>query len=248
MPVGRPILIVEDDDETRSMLTERLEADGEFAVLAAGTLEEAHRMLRNGDLRVDAVILDLGMPDGDGREFCIRMRRERHNMPVLMLTGSDSEWDVVRGLDSGANDYIAKPFRANELFARLRAQLRIFEHSEDAVVSVGPYAFRPAARQLWDRGKSRRILLTSKESAILRLLHRAEGASVDRQRLLQQVWGYNPAVTTHTLETHVYRLRQKIESDPAHPTLLITERQGYRLEVGLPPSKVEDHGLSLEAG
>ena len=232
MPVGRPILIVEDDDETRSILTEQLEADGEFVVLAAGTLEEANRILRDGDLGIDAVILDLGMPDGDGREFCLRMRRERHNMPVLMLTGSDSESDIVRGLDAGANDYIPKPFRANELLARLRAQLRTFEHSEDAVLSVGPYAFRPAARQLWNRTTSRRVRLTSNESAILRLLHRAEGASVDRQTLLLQVWGYHPTVTTHTLETHVYRLRRKIESDPAHPTFLITERQGYRLDVG----------------
>ena len=158
-------------------------------------------------------------------------------MPIIMLTGSDAETDVVRGLDSGANDYIAKPFRLNELLARLRAQLRIFENSEDAVFTIGPYTFRPSAKLLQDPAKNRRIRLTEKEAAILKYLYRAGGRPVGRQILLNEVWGYNSAVTTHTLETHIYRLRQKIEPDPANACLLVTEGGGYRLDPeAVPPS------------
>ena len=151
-------------------------------------------------------------------------------MPIIMLTGSDDEADVVRGLDAGANDYIAKPFRLAELLARLRAQLRIFENSEDAVFTIGPYTFRPSAKLLHEPMKNRRIRLTEKEAAILKFLYRAGTRPVARQVLLNEVWGYNAAVTTHTLETHIYRLRQKIEPDPSNARLLVTEGGGYRLD------------------
>jgi DNA-binding response OmpR family regulator len=137
---------------------------------------------------------------------------------------------VVRGLEAGANDYIAKPFRLAELLARLRAQLRIFENSEDAVFNIGPYVFRPAAKLLQEAVKNRRIRLTEKEAAILKFLYRAGTKPVARQVLLNEVWGYNAAVTTHTLETHIYRLRQKIEPDPSNARLLVTEGGGYRLD------------------
>jgi DNA-binding response OmpR family regulator len=151
-------------------------------------------------------------------------------MPILILTGADGEQDIVRGLDSGANDYIAKPFRVAELTARLRAQLRVFDNSEDAVFIVGPYTFRPSAKLLLDAARNRKIRLTEKEAAILKYLYRANGMPVARQILLNEVWGYNSAVTTHTLETHIYRLRQKIEPDPTQARLLLTEGGGYRLD------------------
>ena len=146
--------------------------------------------------------------------------------------GSDDEADIVRGLDAGANDYIAKPFRLGELLARLRAQLRIFENSEDAVFVIGPYTFRPSAKLLQEPQRNRRIRLTEKEAAILKFLYRAGTKPVARQILLNEVWGYNAAVTTHTLETHIYRLRQKIEPDPTNARLLVTEGGGYRLDPG----------------
>ena len=114
--------------------------------------------------------------------------------------------------------------------ARLRAQLREFESSDDATFPVGPYVFRPSKRQLQDSATGRRVRLTEKETAILRFLHRSGARSVDRPELLREVWGYNSGVTTHTLETHIYRLRQKIESNPAYPVLLTTVGGGYRLE------------------
>src|ERR1700760_102207 len=135
--------------------------------VAAGTIGEAEEKLGAKDARFDAVILDVGLPDGDGRDLCIRLRKQGQKMPIIMLTGSAEETDVVRGLDSGANDYIAKPFRLNELLARLRAQLRSFESSEDAVFTIGPYTFRPSVKQLLEPTRNKRIRLTDKETAIL---------------------------------------------------------------------------------
>jgi DNA-binding response OmpR family regulator len=226
----RPILIVDDDLSLREELAAQLQVDGEFAAVEAGSVAEAVQRLRIAANRFDAVILDVGLPDGDGRDLCAGLRKDGLRMPIIMLTGSDEEADVVRGLDAGANDYIAKPFRLAELLARLRAQLRSFENSEDAVFVIGPYTFRPSAKLLQDAQKNRRIRLTEKEAAILKFLYRAGTKPVARQVLLNEVWGYNAAVTTHTLETHIYRLRQKIEPDPANARLLITEGGGYRLD------------------
>ncbi|HYZ33728.1 MAG TPA: response regulator transcription factor [Crenalkalicoccus sp.] len=230
MTTPRPILIIEDDQALSATLAEQLAQEGEFAADLAGSAGEAEARLWNGDARYDAVLLDIGLPDGDGREICVRLRRDGKRMPVIMLTGADTEQDVIRGLDAGANDYIAKPFRLNELVARIRAQLRVFDNSEDAVFTVGPYMFRPAARLLLEVARNRKIRLTDKESAILKFLYRAGGRPVARQILLNEVWGYNSAVTTHTLETHIYRLRQKIEPDPSRARLLLTEGGGYRLD------------------
>jgi DNA-binding response OmpR family regulator len=229
MSGARPLLIVDDDAALRSTLAEQLEVDGEFAPAEAGTAAEAERMLTAPEARFDAVLLDIGLPDGDGRDLCARLRKQGLKVPIIMLTGADAEQDVVRGLDAGANDYIAKPFRAQELLARVRAQLRIFDNSEDAVFTIGPYLFRPSAKQLMEPSRNRKIRLTEKETAILKFLYRAGGQAVPRQTLLVEVWGYNSNVTTHTLETHIYRLRQKIEPDPANLKLLLTETGGYRL-------------------
>ncbi len=226
----RPILIVDDDPSLRGMLAEQLAVDGEFVASGVETASEAESKLTAREARYDAVILDVSLPDGDGRDLCARLRRSGVKVPIIMLTGSDQEADVVRGLDSGANDYVAKPFRMAELLARLRAQLRIFENSEDAVFTIGHYTFRPAAKLLLEPARNRRIRLTEKEAAILKFLYRAGSRPVARQVLLNEVWGYNAAVTTHTLETHIYRLRQKIEPDPSNARLLVTEGGGYRLD------------------
>ncbi len=235
MVAERPVLIVDDDRVLREELVTQLQHEGEFSVAEASSLAEASALVGAQGARFDALILDVGLPDGDGRDLCANLRRQGQRMPIIMLTGSDDEADVVRGLDSGANDYIAKPFRLNELLARLRAQLRIFENSEDAVFTIGPYTFRPSAKLLQEPPRNRRIRLTEKEAAILKFLYRAGTKPVPRQTLLNEVWGYNAAVTTHTLETHIYRLRQKIEPDPSNARLLVTEGGGYRLDpFGLP--------------
>ena len=231
MAAARPILIVEDDDALRQVLADHVCASGMYQSVEASTLDEASRHLGAAEARFDSIILDVNLPDGDGREFCAKLRKLGHTMPIIMLTGSAEEGDVVSGLESGANDYIAKPFRANELLARLQAQLRMFDTSEDAVFTIGPYTFRPSAKLLVGSDKKKRIRLTAKEVDILKFLYRHTNKVVSRQILLDEVWGYNAGVTTHTLETHVYRLRQKIEVDPAECRILVTAPGGYKLDL-----------------
>jgi DNA-binding response OmpR family regulator len=229
MPATRPILIVEDDDSLRQVLADQLASSGKFHCVEASTLDEARRHLGSAEAWFDSIILDINLPDGDGSDFCTQVRRLGHTMPIIMLTGTSGEDDVVSGLNAGANDYIAKPFRANELFARLQAQLREFDNSEDAVFTIGPYTFRPATKTLFGR-EQKRLRLTSKEVDIIKFLYRHANLVVSRQTLLDEVWGYNAGITTHTLETHVYRLRQKIEVDSANCRLLMTAPGGYWLD------------------
>lgn len=230
----RPVLIVEDDTALAATLADQLALDSEFEPVVAGRLSEAEALLAQPGARFDLMLLDLTLPDGNGRDFCMRIRRAGFRMPIIMLTGSDGEADIVSGLDAGANDYIAKPFRLAELLARIRVQLRVYDSSEDAIFQVGPYLFRPAAKQLNDPATGKRLRLTEKEAAILKFLYRAGGKPVPRQILLNEVWGYNSNVTTHTLETHIYRLRQKIEPNPSETRILVTESAGYRLELAPP--------------
>jgi DNA-binding response OmpR family regulator len=227
MRSGRRILIVDDDGALRQSLTEQLELHGEFVTASCDTAARAIEMVAVD--RFDAILLDLGLPDMDGRDLCKRLRRDGVHVPILMLTGADSDADTILGLDSGADDYVTKPFRLSVLLARLRANLRQSEHSDDAEFAIGPYTFRPSAKLLTAASGGRKVRLTEKETAILKYLHRAGDQAIAREVLLGEVWGYNAGVTTHTLETHVYRLRQKIERDPAHAEILVTETGGYRL-------------------
>jgi DNA-binding response OmpR family regulator len=219
----KTILLVDDDALLRQSLKEQLAAEG-FAVLEAGDGKAAMALAAGSG--VDAILLDVGLPDGDGRDVCRRLRDAGFAVPIIMLTAMDSDSDTIAGLESGANDYIAKPFRIGVLVARLRTHLRQHEHSDAATLRIGPYSFQPGAKQLVN-GRTR-IRLTEKEVAILKFLYRAGGV-ISREVLLNEVWGYASGVSTHTLETHIYRLRQKIEPDPAHARLLVTEPGGYRL-------------------
>jgi DNA-binding response OmpR family regulator len=222
----RTILIADDDDDLRGILAEQLALHEEFVAVhaanAAGAIEIARRDLP------DLVIMDVGLPDMDGRDAVKALRDAGFANPIIMLTGTDSEADTVRGLDAGANDYVTKPFRFAVLLARMRAHLRQHEASDDARFQIGEYVFQPGAKHLVS-GSGSKLRLTEKETAILRYLYRAGQSAVSREVLLREVWGYNANVTTHTLETHIYRLRQKIERDPARSQLLITEAGGYKL-------------------
>ena len=221
------ILLVDDDTALRQSLAEQLRLLEEFETAEADDGAGALALAREGGF--SAILLDVGLPDMDGRDVCKLLRRDGVRCPIIMLTASATDSDTILGLESGANDYVAKPFRLGVLLARLRAQLRQFEQTEDAVFAIGPYSFRPAAKLLLDEAKNRKIRLTEKETAILKYLYRAGDQVVGRDILLGEVWGYNADVTTHTLETHVYRLRQKIESDPSSAEILVTEPGGYRL-------------------
>ena len=226
MPNTHRLLICDDDASLRETLMEQLDLYDEFTVLTAVDGQSA--IDRVTDDRIDLAVMEVGLPDRDGREAVRAMRRSGYRGPVIMLTAQDSEDDTVEGLEAGANDYVTKPFKFAVLLARIRAHLRSHEASEDAVFQIGPYIFRPGAKLLvGERGS--KLKLTEKETAILRFLYRAGREVVGRDTLLAEVWGYNAQVTTHTLETHIYRLRQKIEPNPALAAILVTEGGGYKL-------------------
>lgn len=220
------ILLVDDDEDLREALAEQLVATEDFDTFEAGDGAGAMERVRDEDY--DLVILDVGLPDTDGRELCKRMRKAGVKSPIIMLTGQNTDADMILGLDSGANDYVTKPFKFPVLLARIRAQLRQHEQSENAVFQLGEYQFKPAQKMLVD-ARERKVRLTEKETNILKFLYRAPEGLAPRDVLLHEVWGYNAGVTTHTLETHIYRLRQKIEKDPSNARLLVTEPGGYRL-------------------
>ena len=220
------VVLVEDSPTDRALFR---------AILSRGGFT-VHEVLYGRDVlpqleavRPLALVLDVNLPDGDGRDYCAQLRRQRHTMPIIMLTGTAEETDVIRGLHAGAHDYISKPFRVKELLARIYAQLRLFDNSVDAVFTIGSYTFRPSAKLLANPEKKQRIRLTNKEVALLKFLHQTSNRIVLRQTLLDEVWGYNAGVTTHTLETHIYRLRQKMETDPTACRLLISMPGGYQL-------------------
>ncbi|MDA9954383.1 response regulator transcription factor [Planktomarina sp.] len=226
MAQAKKILLIDDDVDLREALSELLIITEDFDVFKGGDGAEAFEKIKQQ--AYDMVVLDVGLPDIDGRELCRLIRKQGVKCPILMLTGHDTDSDTILGLNAGANDYITKPFKFPVLLARIRAQLRQHEQSEDAIFTLGPYTFKPAVKMLLT-GDDKKIRLTEKETNILKFLYRATEGAVPRDTLLHEVWGYNAGVTTHTLETHIYRLRQKIEPDPSHASLLVTESGGYRL-------------------
>ena len=223
---ARTILIVDDDEDIRETLIEQLSLYEEFNLESAETATKGVQAARAG--QIDLLIIDIGLPDMDGREAVKLLRKGGFTAPIIMLTGHDTDADTVLGLEAGANDYVTKPFRFAVLLARIRAQLRQHEQSEDATFQVGPYTFKPSQKLLTESNGSK-VRLTEKEAGIIKYLYRADRKVVGRDQLLAEVWGYNSGVTTHTLETHVYRLRQKIERDPSNAQILVTEAGGYKL-------------------
>ena len=224
----KKVLLIDDDEDLRQALSEQLLMTEDFDVHEGASGTEALEKIKQHSY--DLLVLDVGLPDTDGRELCRLIRRQGVKCPILMLTGHDTDSDTILGLDAGANDYITKPFKFAVLLARMRAQLRQHELSEDAIFVLGPYTFKPSLKLLVT-SDGKKIRLTEKETNILKFLYRSTEDVVQRDILLHEVWGYNAGVTTHTLETHIYRLRQKIEPDPGKARLLVTENGGYRLSL-----------------
>ena len=226
MAVKQKILLVENDGALAEVLAEQLALHDEFEL---SHVESAAAAIDAANKGFDLILLDVGPPDQDGRETCKIIRKNNVTTPIIMLTGAASEADTILGLDAGVNDYVTKPFRFGILLARMRAQLRSHEQAETAELHIGDYLFRPGLKILEPQNGAAKIRLTEKETNILKFLHRAGGAAVARDTLLHEVWGYNAQVSTHTLETHIYRLRRKIEADPSEATLLLTLEGGYAL-------------------
>ena len=224
----KKILLINDDEDLREALSEQLLMTEDFDVYEGSNGAEALQKVKQQSY--DLLVLDVGLPATDGRELCRLIRKQGVKCPIVMLTGHETESDTILGLDAGANDYITKPFKFLVLLARIRAQLRQHEQSEDAIFTLGPYTFKPSIKILVT-ADAKKIRLTEKETNILKFLYGAIEDVVPRDILLHEVWGYNAGVTTHTLETHIYRLRQKIEPDPSKASILITENGGYRLSM-----------------
>lgn len=221
-------------------LLPRLTADEQLTFEIAESGAAGLAMASNAMPQYDAILIAVDLPDADGPLLCAKLRERGMNIPMLLLADHSNEAAVIRGLDLGANDFICAPFRLAEFVARLRAQIRAYESSEDAVLSIGPFQFRPARRMLQHSQTSERVRLTEKEAAVLKFLYRAAGP-VPRNTLLHEVWGYNAKATTHTVETHIYRLRRKIEPDPNRILLLVNEEGGYRLCVQAPVPLMEKY-------
>ena len=227
MSSRRRVLVVDDDDDFRQMLMEQLQIHEEF--ITEGTAAGTVAIDRTKEQYFDGIVLDNSLPDMGGREVCRVMRRTGVKSPIIMLTAADTDHDPTPEFDAGANHYVTKPFKIGVLLTRLRTSIREHEKSQHAAFKIGPYTFRPAAKIMVDTETEKKIRLTDKETAIVKFLYLAGERVVSRDDLLGEVWGYNADVTTHTLETHVYRLRQKIEREPSNADLLVTEPNGYRL-------------------
>ena len=225
----RHILIVDDDDTLLEVLNEQLQLHAGFLTTTAGTAKECLDLAKTNCF--DVILLGLVLPDMDGREALRLMRQNGVTSPIMLLIGANTDADTILGLDVGANNRITKPFRLGVLLARLRAHISQNDRSDDVIFSVGPYSFQPSNKILVRDIDQCKFHLTDKETAILRYLYKARNKAVCREVVHDSVCGYTANETTHTLETHVYRLRQKIEPDPSNVTIIITEPGGYRLEL-----------------
>lgn len=233
MPNNKRVLVIDDDAFMRSMLVEQLPQLEGYVCSSVATGVDGVEI--GASEYFDLILLDVGLPDISGIEVCKTLRAKGVLAPIVMLTAADDEVDTIIGLDAGATDYVTKPFKLGVLLARLRAHIRQFEMSDEAMLHIGPFGFQPGQRTLVEEGdgpgKERIVRLTDKEAQILKFLYLQGGKPVSRKDLLGEVWGYNAQVTTHTLETHVYRLRQKIERDPTNAEILLTDQGGYRLAI-----------------
>ena len=221
------VLVVSGDESERILLADALILHEDLRCIEAGNGQSALELAN--ELQIKSIVIDIDLPDFDGRDLCRLMRRQGMKAPIILLGKTTSDADVILGLDSGASDYVLKPFRTNVLLARMRAQHRHFEQLDDAIFPIGPYAFRPSTKMLTSKDKERKIHLTEKEAAILKCLYQKGGRSTEPSDLMAEIWGHQTDVTPHALETHIYRLRQKLEPDPSNLKLLVTDSEGYRL-------------------
>jgi DNA-binding response OmpR family regulator len=224
-PVGGRVLVVEDDEEIADVLRRSLRSEG-YEVLTSGDGVEALDVAAG--FVPDLVVLDLGLPRMDGVEVCRRLREDGDDVPILMLTARAETEDRVDGLDSGADDYLTKPFERQELLARIRALLRRRPPRGAASLQVADLTLNPASREV--RRGEREVELTNREFELLEFLMRNERLVVSRERLLEEVWGYDPMAATNTIDVFVSNLRRKLEAG-GEGRLLHTKRgAGYVLK------------------
>lgn len=221
----KKILIAESEKDLVEALYEQLKLYEEFDVTAVSTSVDAQNAIR--EINFDVLIIDrvLTMPEG-ANLYRNNFFLNKHT-PIIVLVPSAG----IKNTSSLKNDvhFIVKPFRLRELKATLDRVITLSNVSESQNLKFGPFIFRPSKSVLTNTKTGKEIRLTEKEVAILSYLLMCSNTTTGRSELLNEVWGYNSGVTTHTLETHVYRLRQKLEADPSNASILVTEPGGYRI-------------------
>ena len=227
--MSKRILIVEDELDLRSTLEFKFKSEG-YTVESVSKGKDALAALSRK--KPDLILLDLMLPDMSGLDICKKVRNSPHDhdVSIIMLTAKGEEVDRVLGFELGADDYVVKPFSVRELALRVSTVLKRKEKQQETTkISLGDIEINLSTYRVFI--SSTEIQLTAKEFLLFKHLVQKNGRIQPREVLLEEVWGYNAQVTTHTLETHVYRLRQKIEDDPSNSELLITEAGGYRLNI-----------------
>lgn len=226
MEPAKTILVVDDEPHITLGLKDALEFEG-FRVVTASTGQEAIEQVRN--VRPDAVLLDLMLPDQNGYAVCQKLREIDQRVPVIMLTAKSQEADKIRGLDSGADDYVTKPFSVGELTARIRALFRRTEARQgEQVITIGDATINVATHTLSCRGQEE--TLTFYEVELLRLLHERRGEPVGRDEILRKVWGIEKGAQSRSIDNFIVKLRKKIERRPNEPVYILTVYgHGYKL-------------------
>jgi DNA-binding response OmpR family regulator len=225
--ISARLLIVDDDAILRNTLRQQLASEGFNVVVEASTVLEVFERLP--DANPDLILLGACLPDGNGLETCQKLRERGFAKPIVMLVGQNSEYDIVAALRAGATDFILKPMRMGELLAMVRLQLWQQNVSDTARVSISGLGFVPDNKLLLSADESKKVTLTEKEAKTLKYLYRAHPAAVTKEELLTEVWGFQTGLSTHTVETHIYRIRQKIQRICKKPVIMTTNT-GYSLK------------------
>ena len=224
--VSSRILIVDDDNYLRKVLISQLRYEGVVDLEDAAKAGEAFDKVEQ--FKPDLILLDIQLPDGNGFDICTKLRGRGFEKPIILLTGQQEDTNIIKSLDTVANDYIAKPIRFGELLALIRVQLRKYKSSDDVSFTAQNIEFQPANRTLTALDSQLIVVLTEKETMILKKLFCIWPEATSKEMLLSELWDHQNMLATHTLETHIYRLRQKISRLTNDP-IVETTQNGYRL-------------------
>ena len=224
--VSSRILIVDDDNYLRKVLISQLRYEGVVDLEDAAKASEAFDKVEQ--FKPDLILLDIQLPDGNGFDICTKLRGRGFEKPIILLTGQQEDSNTIKSLDTVANDYIAKPIRFGELLALIRVQLRKYKSSDDVSFTAQNIEFQPANKTLTALDSQLIVVLTEKETMILKKLFCIWPEATSKEMLLSELWDHQNMLATHTLETHIYRLRQKIARLTDDP-IVETTQDGYRL-------------------
>lgn len=223
----KSVLVAFGDETAREQISALVERHGEAAALECASQESCREVLR--EQRINALLMDTALPGSSAVDFCASLRHDSFRPPILVFGPGEADETAIAALESGATDYLPMPVKAPVFMARLRAHLRQHDESDFVAYRFGPFDFEPGNRLLKDREAGRKIHLTLIETKLTRTLLQQPGAFADREDLMVALWGTCDARTSHAIDSHVYRMRQKIEPDPKEPVRLVTEGRNYRL-------------------